>query len=191
MSGRNEAGIAALFDRWRGGDAAALDDLLPLVYTDLRQRAGRLMRDERNAHTLQPTALVHEAVARLLEADVEWNDRVHFVALAAQTMRRVLVDHAKARNRDKRGGQQLRVTLDDDFRGATGEGEDLLALDEALTRLARQDERKSRLVELHYFGGLSYAELAAAADVSEITVFRDLRLARAWLFQELGDARQE
>ena len=157
---------------------------MAIVYPQLRAIAQRQLTHESDGHTLQPTALVHEAYLRLIDADIEWEDRKHFFAVAARAMRRVLVDHARARRREKRGGDAVFVTLDDQL-AIDHAGVDLIALDEALDRLAEVDERKARAVELHYFGGLSYDETARALDVSPATIDRDLRMAKAWLVQQL------
>jgi len=180
--------VTRLLAAWRGsGDEDALDRLIPLVYDELHALAARRLRGERPDHTLQATALVHEAYARLVEGDVRFDDRAHFFALAATAMRRILVDHARHRGRDKRGGGRARVTLNDEIAAAADRPDDILALDEAIERLAEHDERKARVVELHFFGGLTYAEIAAALEVSEATVDRDLRMAKAWLGNELKD----
>jgi RNA polymerase sigma factor (TIGR02999 family) len=177
--------VSSLLLAWRDGDAAALEQLLPLVYDELHALASRRLRAERPDHTLQTTALIHEAYLRLVGADVAWEGRVHFLAVAAQTMRRVLVDHARARGRAKRGGGARPITLDDAMPVALDTAPDILELDEALERLSTLDERKARAVELHYFGGLTYDETAAALGVSAATVDRELRLAKAWLYKEL------
>jgi len=171
---------------WRGGDRDAFDRLLPVVYDELASLARRALSGERPDHTLQTHALVHEAYLRLIDAEVAWQDRAHFMAVAARTMRRVLVDHARARRRHKRDGG-VRVELHSGIAG--GEPPlDVLALHEALERLMAFDERKSQIVELHYFGGLSYEETAEAVGISAATVDRELRLARAWLQHDLGPA---
>jgi RNA polymerase sigma factor (TIGR02999 family) len=177
-----------LLQAWRGGDRAALDRLLPVVYDELSRLAHGALRGERPDHTLQTRALVHEAYLRLLDADVPFQDRAHFMAVAARTMRRVLVDHARARRRDKRGGGAARIDLDRVDLAAPAAGLDVLDLHDALERLAAFDARKSSIVELHYFGGLSYDETAEAVGVSAATVDRELRLARAWLRVEMGQA---
>ncbi len=156
-----------------------------LVYDELHAIAEARMRDEASGHTLQSTALVHEAYVRLSGADVSWTDRKHFFAAAARAMRRVLTDHARARRAEKRGGALARVTLANVEAGDSGDRLDLVALDEAIDELAAQDSRKASAVELHYYAGLSYDEIAAALDVSPATVHRDLRMARAWLFSRL------
>jgi RNA polymerase sigma factor (TIGR02999 family) len=173
-----------LLRSWRGGDSGAMDRLWPLVYEELARIAHSAMSSERPSHTLETRALVHEAYLRLIDASVDWKDRAHFMALAARTMRRILIDHAKGRNRDKRGGKSVHVTLD--FApGLEAPGVDILALHEALERLAAQDQRKASIVELHYFGGVSQEEAAEALGLSLTTVERELRLARAWLRREL------
>ena len=177
--------ITALLLKWRGGDSMAREELIPLVYEHLRSLAGRYMRGEREGHTLAPTALVHEAYLRLADASVAWEDRVHFFAVAARVMRRILVDHAKAAHAGKRGGEALRVTLDESRAGAVETNQQLLALHEALERLSAQDARKGELVEMIFFGGLTYDEAAAVLGVSKVTIHRDLSFARAWLQREL------
>jgi len=177
--------VTRLLIEWRRGDARALDRLMPLVYDELRRLAGRFMSGERRDHTLQPTALVHEVYGRLVNADVEWEDRIHFFAVAARTMRRILVEHARAQRAEKRGGRFERDTLTDSQAVAQAPPEEILALDEALTRLAEIDERKSRAIELHYFGGMTYDETADALEISRATVHREMRLAKAWLLREL------
>ncbi|MGE3885848.1 MAG: ECF-type sigma factor, partial [Vicinamibacterales bacterium] len=158
---------------WRGGDRAALDQLLPVVYEELGGLARRALRGERPEHTLQTRALVHEAYLRLVDADISFQDRAHFMAVAARTMRRILVDHARARRRDKRGGDAIRIDLDKVDLPAPDRRLDILELHEALERLATFDSRKSAIVELHFFGGLSYDETAEAVGVSPATVDRE------------------
>lgn len=177
--------ITALLVRWRGGDEAAFERLMPLVYDELRRLAERHMRAERPDHTLQATALVHEAYVRLIGIEADWQDRAHFLSLAARLMRRVLVDHAKAAHRQKRGGGAKKLSLDDVALVSPQPSSDLLDLDDALNRLAEIDERKARAVELHYFAGLTYDETAEVLGVSPATVDRDLRMARAWLYAEV------
>ncbi|MGE0556216.1 MAG: sigma-70 family RNA polymerase sigma factor [Gemmatimonadales bacterium] len=178
--------VTTLLRAWRGGDEHALDRMVPLVYDELRVIATRLMRGERADHTLQATALVHEAYARLVDAQVDWRDRSHFFAIAARQMRRILVDHAKARGRVKRGGGERPLTLDEAIAVSGDANDNLVELDEALERLATIDERKAKVVELHYFGGLTYDEAAEVLGISPATVDRDLRFAKAWLYRELG-----
>jgi len=175
--------VTALLRRWRGGDQTALDRLVPLVYDELHRLAQGYMRGERPDHTLQATALVNEAYLRLVDAEVDWKDRSHFFAVAATTMRRILVDHARAHGRQKRAG--VKVSLEESLVVAPEREADLVVIDEALTRLATHDERAAKAVELHYFGGLTYAEIAEALGVSEATVDRDLRFAKAWLYREI------
>jgi RNA polymerase sigma factor (TIGR02999 family) len=186
--------ITALLKAWGQGDRAALDELTPLVYDQLRKLAGHYLRKERAGHSLQTTALVHEAYLRLVRADeAGWNDRVHFFAVCANVMRRILVDHARKRAAAKRGGPLVAlggVDLDLDQLPAQ-ESEraiELVALDEALTALAAIDARRARVIELRFFGGLSVEETAQALEVSPQTVMRDWKLARAWLTRELRGA---
>ncbi len=178
--------VTQLLNRWVEGDAAALDQVTPLVYAQLRQIARQVFQRERESHTLQPTALVHEAFVRLIGVKVEWQNRAHFFAIAARMMRRLLVNEAHARLAEKRGGRQLRVTLDDRVAQTTAQ-EDVLELDAALSRLAALDARKSEVVELHYFGGLTHTEIATVMPISESTVRRELRVARLWLRRMLSE----
>jgi RNA polymerase sigma-70 factor, ECF subfamily len=177
--------VTEILSSWREGDAAAQHRLMPVVYEELHRLAERNLRRERSDHTLQPTALVNEAYLRLVQADVEWDDRAHFYAVAARTMRRILVDYARARGRIKRGSGMDQVTLEEAIAAAPERGPDLVALDAALDRLAEQDERKARVVELHYFAGLRYDEVARVLGVSTATVDRDLRMAKAWLYSQM------
>ena len=178
--------VSDLLIRWKNGDSLALDRLMPLVYDELHALARRQLFGERSDHTLQTTALVHEAYLRLVGSDIHWEGRVHFLAVAAQTMRRILVDHARSRARQRRGGGIRVVSIDDANPVAPEPAMDLIVLDEALDRLAAFDGRKARAAELHYFGGMSYDETAAALGVSAATVHRELRVAKAWLYRELG-----
>lgn len=177
--------VTLLLQRWKGGDATAERELFELLYAELKRVAVRLMESERAGHTLQPTALVNEAYLRLAPADVDWQDRGHFLAMAARVMRRALVDHARARGRGKRGGGAQQVTLDGDAMPAGSDAVDFLVLDRALDRLQALDERKARFVEMRYLAGLSNREIADAAGVSERTVKRELQFGRAWLRSEL------
>lgn len=188
------AEVTGLLGAWRDGEAGAGERLIPLVYPDLRRLAARCMAGERLDHTLEPTALVHEAYLRLAEgAQPPWRDRLHFFAVAACAMRRILVDHARARRTAKRGAGAVRVALDV-AQGTAAEAsqaypEDLLALDRALDELAEVDARKARVIELRYFGGLTVEEAAAVLGVSAATVALDGRMARAWLVSRVrGDA---
>lgn len=172
---------------WSQGDDAALQRLMPVVHAELYRLARREMRSERAGHTLQTTALVNEAYLRLVNlTGLTWTDRAHFFALSARLMRRILVDHARARGYVKRGGGTTVVPLDDPIQISTEPGADLVALDEALHSLADIDPRKSQVVELRFFGGLNVDETAAALQISPATVVRDWRLAKAWLLKELG-----
>jgi len=179
--------VTRLLLNWQSGDKAALDDLMPLVYHELRKLASSYLKSERRDHTLQPTALIHEAYLRMVDQDLpQWQNRAHFYGVAARLMRQILVDHARTRRASKRGGEQPRVSLDDAPPVFTHEdATSLLMLDEALTRLAELDERKSRVVEMRAFGGMSVEDTASALGVSEPTVKRDMRLAQAWLRREL------
>jgi RNA polymerase sigma factor (TIGR02999 family) len=169
------------------GGQAAFDELFPLVYAELRRIAAREMRRERPGRTLQTTALVHEAYLRLLkDASLSFESRAHFLGIAARAMREILIEHARARAARKRGGGAVRLTLDDLTAPVPSPPVDVIALDEALERLARLDERHARVVELRYFGGMSVEETAAALGLSPATVKRAWTLARAWLFRELG-----
>jgi len=176
--------VTGLLRRWQGGDEEALDELMPMVYDRLLAIARAQMRGERRNHTLEPTAVVHEAYARMVDLELPWKSRVHFFSMAARAMRRVLVDHARAQRAAKRGRGAIRVSLHEHHAIAQPVVE-LLELEEALERLQQQDLRASRVVECHYFGGMSYREIAGALEVSEATVDRDLRFARAWLRREL------
>ena len=174
---------------WRNGNAAALEQLIPAVYGELRQMAERYLRAENAGHTLQPTALVHEAYLRLIDqTQVEWQNRAHFFGVAAQMMRRILVDHAKTKHRDKRGGAAVNLSLDEALNYGDERAAEVVALDDALQALAEFDARKSRVVELRYFGGLCVAETAQVLDISPQTVMRDWNMAKAWLHQQLSNA---
>jgi len=184
--------VTGLLLAWRAGDASAAERLLPLVYEELHRQAARAMWREDAAHTLQATALVNEAYLRLVDQRrVEWKSRAHFFGIAAQAMRRVLVDHARGRLAEKRGGAMQRVTLGDAGAAASGDaGSDLdvLALHDALERLAALEPAQARVVELRYFGGMNIDETADALGISAATVKREWAVARAWLRRELGDA---
>jgi RNA polymerase sigma factor (TIGR02999 family) len=181
--------VTQLLKAWRGGDERALERLAPVVESELRRLARLQLSKEGPGHLLQPTALVNELYLRLIDWNaVDWQDRTHFFAVASKIMRRVLVNHAVARRRQKRGGDAVLVSLSE-AGGAPDRSEDLLALDEALAALEKIDSRKSRLVELRFFGGLAVSETAAVLGVSERTVHREWDLARAWLFRELNRHR--
>ena len=178
--------MTRLLDDWSQGDRAALDRLMPLVHAELRRLARGYLRRERPGHTLQPTALVNEAYLKLVgERQMQWQSRAHFVGVAAQIMRFILVDHCRRKRSAKRGGDALRVTFDEGLDVPDERGAGLIALDDVLKRLSEQDPRKGRIAELRYFGGLSVEETAEALDVSVATVMRDWRLTRAWLQREL------
>ena len=181
--------VTGLLLKWGQGDEDALERLIPLVHRELHQIARRCMVGERAGHSLQATVLVNEAYLRLVNAkDVAWNDRAHFLAVAARVMRRILVDHARGRRARKRGGPAARVTFTEALVVTNEPREDFLALDDALQALAAFDERKSRVIELRFFGGLSVEETATVLKVSPETVMRDWRLAKAWLQREMrGD----
>lgn len=179
--------VTQLLVAWSDGDQAALDELIPLVYEELHRLAQRRLGRERGGHTLQPTALVHEAYLRLIDQkQVRWQNRAHFFAVAAQLMRRILVDYARRRHYAKREGGALRVTFDEAELVSQERAADVVALDDALTALASLDPRKSQIVELRFFGGLSIEETAEALGVSPGTVMRDWTLAKAWLQREIS-----
>jgi RNA polymerase sigma factor (TIGR02999 family) len=179
--------VTALLARWRGGDVRALETLIPLVYDELRSLAHHYLRQERSDHTLQSTALVHEAYVRLVDHDLpDFANRSHFFGIAARLMREVLVEHARARRAAKRGGGVCLLTLEAAEHLAQPASVDVLRLDEALTELARLDERQSRIVELRYFTGLSLDETAEVMNLSPATVSREWTTARAWLHRELS-----
>jgi RNA polymerase sigma factor (TIGR02999 family) len=187
--------VTQLLVDWRNGDPEALDKLMPLVYAELRRIASRYMKRERAGHTLQTTALVNEAYLRLVgQQQIDWQGRAHFYAVAAQVMRHLLVDHARSRQVAKRGGKAQQITFDETAVISRERDDNLVALDEALTKLSEIDPRKVKLVELRYFGGLSAEETAVVLGVSEITVKREWLKTKAWLYRELtgevgGEAR--
>jgi RNA polymerase sigma-70 factor, ECF subfamily len=186
MLARSPKEITQLLVAWSDGDESALAELTPLVYKELHRLAHRYMSGEREGHTLQTTALVNEAYVRLIDwKNVRWQNRAHFFGVSAQLMRRILVDFARSRGYQKRGGGVNAVDLDEAAVITEDKGTDMVALDEALNALAKLDERQSKVVELKFFGGLSIDEIAAVLKVSEGTVKRDWSLARAWLHREL------
>ncbi len=184
---QNPKQITALLQDWSNGNAEVLEDLMPLVYDELRRQAARFLRKERPDHTLQATALIHEAYLKLIgQKDVEWENRNHFFAIASTAMRRILVDHARERHRQKRGGSEGNLPLEVAINiSASEKNIDLIALDEALNRLAKMNARQARVVELRYFSGLSNDETAEILGVSYSTVRNDWNIARAWLKQKI------
>ena len=178
--------VTRLLARWHGGDEGALEQLVPIVHQELRRLARRQMAGERPGHTLQPTALVNEAYLRLVDLkQIQWQNRAHFFAMAARLMRRILVDFARSRRYQKRGGGAKQVSFTEALEIAASQPADVVALDEALAALARVDERKSRVVELRFFGGLSIEETAEVLSVSRETVKRDWTFAKMWLLRHL------
>ncbi|MFL6228568.1 MAG: sigma-70 family RNA polymerase sigma factor [Pyrinomonadaceae bacterium] len=186
MSTSSPHEVTRLLVQLTDGDHDALDALLPLVYAELRRLAASYLRRERDGHTLQPTALVHEAYLRLIDqTQVRWQNRAHFFGVAAQMMRRILVDHARSQQAEKRGGDVQKFSLDENIDVSGERASDLVPLDEALERLAEIDPTKSRVVELRFFGGLSVEETAEVLGVSAPTVKRQWRMAKAWLFGQV------
>ena len=179
--------VTQILLEWGNGDRAALDKLIPIVYAELRQQAARFLRRERPDHTLQTTALIHEAYLRLVDQKhVRWQNRAQFFGIAGQLMRRILVDHARNKQAGKRGGDDVKLQLDEAMIAGQSPDVNLVALDEALTRLAEFDEQQSRIVELRYFSGLNIEETAEALGISAATVKRDWAMAKAWLHRELS-----
>jgi RNA polymerase sigma factor (TIGR02999 family) len=182
--------VTGLLLAWGTGDEAALERLVPIVHGELRRIARRCMAGERAGHSLQATALVNEAYLRLVNVQhVNWQNRAHFLAMSARLMRRILVDYARSKGYQKRGGGAVKVTFDEELRVVGGRDQDLVAVDDALQALAKVDDRKSRVVELRFFGGLSVEETASVLKVSPDTVMRDWKLAKAWLLRELRGGR--
>lgn len=187
FSGAAPEGITQLLLKWSGGDSSAREELMPLVYVELRKLAAKYLRRERVNHTLQPTALVNETYLRLIDQQkVQWQNRAQFFGLAARLMRNILVDHARGHQAAKRGGRQISVSLSRADRVSKEPEIDLVALHETLERLAEHDEQKGRIVELRFFGGLTIEETAEVLEISHATVERDWKMARAWLRCELG-----
>lgn len=179
--------VTDLLARWSAGDVAARDALVPLVYEQLRRIARKCLLSQRSGHTLQPTALVHEAYLRIAKGDsLRWQNRAHFFAVAAQMMRQILVDHARRAAAGKRGGGAITLVLDEEVAARTQNNLDLIALDTAMKRLAALDERQSRIVELRFFGGLSIEETAHVMEISSATAKREWATARVWLHREIG-----
>ncbi len=188
VSTSSSSDVTLLLQEWSGGDSSAADRLLPVLYDELHRIAAGALRGERRGHTLQPTALVNEAWMKLADQNAPWKNRAHFLGVAAQAMRRILVDHARRKSAQKRGGDALRVTLADV--AATESNEvDLVRLDDALEKLAALDERQAKMVTMRFFAGLTVDETAEALGVSEKTVKRDWAAAKAWLHRELGGGR--
>jgi RNA polymerase sigma-70 factor, ECF subfamily len=189
IDNRDPADVTALLQRIKQGDVAAESDLIPLIYNELRAIARNQMGRERPDHTLQATVLVHDAFLQLVgNSQIDWCNRAHFFALASRVMRRILVDHARAAHAQKRPGAKRKVELESALVFVEAQHADFLALDEALDRLAEWDPRQSRVVEMHFFGGLSFEEIAEVLGVSDRTAKRDWTMARAWLYQELSKA---
>lgn len=188
MSDKLQHEVTQILREWSDGDANAPARLMPFVYDELRRQARNYLTRERESHTLQPTALVHEAYLRLVDQTrISWQNRAHFYGVASSMMRRVLVDHARAQTREKRGGAAVRLSIEDVQVPLEQRAADLVALDEALEELAKFDERKCQIVEMRFFGGLSDEEIAEVLGVSTRTVLRDWKTARLWLYRELSE----
>ncbi|MEO0975008.1 MAG: ECF-type sigma factor [Pseudomonadota bacterium] len=183
--------VTRLLSAWRHGDEHAFDRLAPLVYDELRKLAHFYMAREKPGHTMQATEVVNQAFLRMMKVEVPWQDRAHFFAVAARMMRRILVDHAKAKHRVKRGGAETTIHLDSSIQLAAAENGEVLAIDEALQHLHAIDSRKADVIELHFFGGLTYDEIAAALSVSAATVHRELRMGKALLHATLTEGETE
>lgn len=191
MPNDSSSQVTLLLSRWRAGDREALDALMPLVYEELRHLARHYLKQERPDHTLQSTALVHEAYVRLLgQSPPEWKSRAHFFGVAAKLMRQILVDHARGHRAAKRGGNSLKLTLNDGLVGRKGKDLDLLALDEALTNLAQLSPQQCQIVELRFFSGLTIEDTSEVLGISPATVKRNWTTARAWLFREMNQSEQ-
>ena len=186
MASYSPHNVTQLLIAWNNGDQSALEQLAPMVHAELHRLARRYMRQERAGHLLQPTALVNEAYMRLIDwKNVEWKNRAHFFGVSAQLMRRILVDFARQRPR-LTGRTATHVSLDEDLTVSLGQSNDLVALDDALKSLAKMDERKSRIIEMRFFGGLSNEEIAEVLEISTVTVIREWNKAKAWLYRELS-----
>ena len=183
--------ITQILANWRAGDDQALNQLMPLVHDNLRQLASKYMRGERASHTLQATALVNEAFLKLCDSDISWQNRAHFIAIAARSMRQILVDHAKSKHRQKRGGNDIQVTLYEAQIADKQSEPGVLDIEEALNKLAKVDERKAKIMELNIYGGLTYDEIAEVLTISAATVDRELRFSRAWLQCALNDNKEK
>lgn len=186
MTDRDSTEVTRLLMDWKAGNSEARDRLFPILYDELKRLASHHLHGEAIGHSLQTTALVHEAYLRLTSGAVAWEGRRHFFTIAARVMRQVLVDHARGRGRAKRGHAVIPVPFEEELLRAGERPASLLDLDEALDRLSSLDPRKAQIIDLLYFGGMSYDETAAVLEISPATVHRDLRLARAWLYRELG-----
>lgn len=190
MGDENQHEVTRILNEWNAGDADAPARLMPIVYDELRRQARNYLARERDSHTLQPTALVHEAYLKLVDQTrTNWQNRAHFYGIVANVMRRVLIDHARARTTGKRGGAAIRLSLDERQVSLGQRAEILIALDENLEKLAEFDERKAKVVEMRFFGGLTDEEIAEVLGVSVRTVVRDWRTARLWLHQELSGSK--
>lgn len=182
-----ESEITQMLVDWRAGDSQALNQLMPAVHENLRQLANKYMRSERAGHTLQATALINEAFLKLCDSSISWQDRAHFIAIAARAMRQILVDHARSKHRQKRGGDDVRVTLYDARIADSNSELDVLDIEDAMSALEKMDQRKAQIIELNIYGGMTYREIAEVLEISEATVDRELRFTRAWLQRELSD----
>jgi len=177
---------------WRDGNQAALGQLMPLIHRNLHQLANKYMRSENAGHTLQATALVNEAFIKLINSDITWQSRAHYLALSARAMRQILVDHARARRSDKRGGNAVAITLHETrLVDHSQHNPDVLDVEEALEQLGQIDPRKTQVIELSFYGGLTYDEIAEALDISPATVDRELRFAKAWMYRQLSDTQRD
>jgi len=179
--------VTLLLKDWRSGNDKALSELMPMVHDTLRKLAGKYMQSENAGHTLQATALVNEAFLKLIDSEVTWQNRAHFMAIAARSMRQILIDHARSKRRDKRGGNDVLVTLHEANVADNNEAPDLLDIEEVLNQLAELDPRKAEIVELSFFGGMTYDEIAEALAISVATVDRELRFSKAWLQKALNE----
>jgi len=179
--------VTQLLKNWQSGDNEALSDLMPMVHDTLRKLAGKYMQSENAGHTLQATALVNEAFLKLVDADITWQNRAHFMAIAAKSMRHILIDHAKSKGRQKRGGNDVLVTLHEANVAGDQRTPELLDIEDALIQLAELDTRKAEIVELSFFGGMTYDEIAEALGISAATVDRELRFSKAWLQRALNE----
>lgn len=190
MDTRSSSNVTELLQAWTDGDKAALDKLIPLVHDELYRLAARQMRGEKSGHTLQTTALVNEAYCKLVDLkNIRWQNRAHFFAIAGQLMRRILIDHAKTRLRAKRGGGAQKVSFDETAFLSDSRADELVALDDALTQLAKRDPLKSRIVEMKFFAGLTFEEIAEVEQVSSRTIEREWRKAKAWLYDAIQNKK--